>query len=290
MATKLATTLENLKVGDLCVGRIPAFDDNYLWVVHNETHAIAIDPGDAHPIIAYLAERDLTLSAILCTHHHNDHVGGVAPLLDFYGLEGKIPVYGPTKDVIPKRTVSLKDGDVVKVAALPGLALRVIDVPGHTAGHIAYYGADQGWLFSGDTLFACGCGRLFEGTAATMQSSLAKLKALPPATQVFCAHEYTLSNIRFAEAVEPGNLALKKRKARDGARRERDEATVPFTIADELACNPFLRWDSDAVIAAANARMQNIKPRSGSGDQGKIGSITTPALVFGEIREWKNNF
>ncbi len=288
----LATKLENLKKSDLNIGRIPAFSDNYLWVVHNETHAIAIDPGAANPIIAYLAEHDLTLSAILCTHHHNDHVGGVAPLLDFYGLEGKIPVYGPSNDVIPKRTVSLKGGDEVKVTALPGLTLKVIDVPGHTAGHIAYYAAEQGWLFCGDTLFACGCGRLFEGTAATMQASLAKLKALPPATLVFCAHEYTLSNIRFAETVEPDNLDLKKRKARDVARREtgRDEATVPFTIADELACNPFLRWDSAAVIAAANAQMPNEKHSSGSGAQGENGPITAPALVFGAIREWKNSF
>ncbi len=289
----LATKLENLYKGDLNIGRIPAFSDNYLWVVHNETHAIAIDPGDANPIIAYLAEHDLTLSAILCTHHHNDHVGGVAALLDFYGLEGKIPVYGPTNDVIPKRTVSLAGGDEVKVTALPGLTLKVIDVPGHTAGHIAYYAAEQGWLFCGDTLFACGCGRLFEGTAAMMQASLAKLKALPPSTLVFCAHEYTLSNIRFAEAVEPNNLDLQKRKARDVARRECDDATVPFTMADELACNPFLRWDSAAVIAAAKATMPNMpneKSRSGSGDQSENGSITASALVFGAIREWKNRF
>ena len=262
-------------------------------MVHADKHAIAIDPGDAKPIIAYLAEHDLTLSAILCTHHHNDHVGGVAPLLDFYDLEGKIPVYGPTNDVIPKRTVSLSGGDIVEIAALPGLTLQVLDVPGHTAGHIAYYAAEQGWLFCGDTLFACGCGRLFEGTAATMQASLAKLKALPPATQVFCAHEYTLSNIRFAEAVEPDNVALKKRKARDVARREHDEATVPFTMADELACNPFLRWDSPAVIAAANAfhaQLPKTKHKASSGVQDENVSRSSPALVFGAIREWKNSF
>jgi len=286
-------SLGNLKIDHLKVACVPAFQDNYLWVVHNTRFALVVDPGDAQPIIDYLAQHELTLVAILCTHHHADHVGGVAALLDFYSSERKIPVYGPANDTIPKRSVSLKEGDFVAVKELPGLAFKVLDVPGHTAGHIAYYAAAQGWLFCGDTLFACGCGRLFEGTAATMQASLAKLKALPPATQVFCAHEYTLSNIRFAEAVEPDNLALKKRKARDVARRERDEATVPFTIADELACNPFLRWDSAAVMAAASQRSAQIldaKHKEGRGFQTENASNGTPSLVFGVIREWKNVF
>ena len=260
------------------VAAVPAFSDNYLWVVHDETHAIVVDPGDAGPIIDFLAAHDLTLTAILCTHHHADHVGGVEDLLDFYGLAGDIPVYGPGNERIPQRTDDAREGDVLELAQ-PPLQFKVIEVPGHTAGHIAYFSGDQGWLFCGDTLFACGCGRLFEGTAKQMQASLAKLKALPADTQVFCAHEYTLSNIRFAEAVEPANAELKARKARDLARRDNNIATVPFTLADELATNPFLRWDAPAVRAAAGTFLKQA-----------IGPEAAPELVFGAIREWKNNF
>ncbi len=262
----------------LSVATVPAFNDNYLWVVHDGQHAIVIDPGDATPIIDYLSENRLALSAILCTHHHADHVGGVEDLLDFYGLAGDIPVYGPGAERIPQRTEAPHEGEFLAFSQ-PAVMLKVIDVPGHTAGHIAYYCAEEGWLFCGDTLFACGCGRLFEGTAAQMQASLAKLKALPPATMVFCAHEYTLGNIRFAEAVEPDNAELQQRKARDAARREKKIATVPFTIADELATNPFLRWESPAVRAAAGRFLKQ-----------PIGPEAAPALVFGAIREWKNAF
>jgi hydroxyacylglutathione hydrolase len=268
----------------LNVAIVPAFDDNYLWVIHNETDAAVVDPGDAKPIIDYLAKHELKLSAILTTHHHADHVGGVAPLLEFLDLAGKIPVYGPAHEKIPARTVSLGEGDRVHIAALD-LTLDVIDVPGHTAGHIAYYVPTHDWLFCGDTLFACGCGRLFEGTAAQMQTSLAKLRALPARTIVHCAHEYTMSNIRFAHAVEPDNAALAARAARDGARREKNIPTVPFTIADEIATNPFMRWDSPAVIAAAAA-----KPEYRSGVPGKSAANTAPDKVFGTIREWKNHF
>ncbi|HEX9392479.1 MAG TPA: hydroxyacylglutathione hydrolase [Usitatibacteraceae bacterium] len=260
------------------VAAVPAFNDNYLWVVHDTRHAIVVDPGDASPIIDYLTEHQLGLRAILCTHHHADHVGGVEDLLDFYGLAGDIPVYGPGNERIPQRTDAAREGDVVQFAQ-PALKFQVIEVPGHTAGHIAYFCADQGWLFCGDTLFACGCGRLFEGTAKQMQTSLAKLKALPSATQVFCAHEYTLNNIRFAEAVEPANAELKLRKARDVARREQNIATVPFTLAEELATNPFLRWDAPAVRAAAGQFLRQA-----------IGPEAAPDLVFGAIREWKNAF
>jgi hydroxyacylglutathione hydrolase len=262
----------------LKVDAVPAFSDNYLWVVHEGKHALVIDPGDAGPIIDFLTAHELELCAILCTHHHADHVGGVAALLDFYALAGKIPVYGPGNEAIPRRSVVAREGDVIAFAA-PALSFRVIEVPGHTAGHIAYYSADAGWLFCGDTLFACGCGRLFEGTAKQMQASLARLKALPAATQVFCAHEYTLGNIRFAEAVEPDNAALAARKARELARRERHLATVPFILADELATNPFLRWDAPAVRAAAGRFLHR-----------QIGAQDAPEVVFGAIRAWKNNF
>lgn len=268
----------------LKVAIVPAFEDNYLWVIHNETHAAVVDPGDAKPIIDYLAKHELTLAAILTTHHHADHVGGVTALLDFLDLAGKIPVYGPANESIPARTVSLREGDHVQVAEL-GLALNVIDVPGHTAGHIAYHVPAHDWLFCGDTLFACGCGRLFEGTAAQMQASLAKLRALPAHTIVHCAHEYTMSNIRFAQAVEPNNAALAARAARDGARRTQNIPTVPFTIADEIATNPFMRWDSPDVMAAAAG-----KPDYRSAVSAENAANASPALVFGTIREWKNHF
>ena len=252
---------------------VPAFSDNYLWVIHDERHAVVVDPGDAQPILDYLAANHLTLSAILCTHHHADHVGGVEAIVDNLQLRGKIPVYGPASERIPARSKALREGDRI---SLPELALNfeVLDVPGHTAGHIAYLGHDL--LFCGDTLFACGCGRLFEGTAAQMTHSLAKLKRLPGHTKVFCAHEYTMANIKFAETVEPRNAALKLRKAYCAAKRHRNEPTVPSTIALELATNPFLRWDSTAVIAIAEKRAGH--------------ALQANNEVFAVIREWKNTF
>ncbi|MBL8524312.1 MAG: hydroxyacylglutathione hydrolase [Betaproteobacteria bacterium] len=257
----------------LQVHPVPAFSDNYLWVIHNGRNAVAVDPGDASPVIDFLTAQNLTLSGILCTHHHADHVGGVEAMLDFLDLRGQIPVYGPAGEKIPARTMALKEGERV---VLPGveLELNVLDVPGHTAGHIAYVGQDM--LFCGDTLFACGCGRLFEGTAAQMTKSLAKLKELPGHTRVYCAHEYTMSNIRFAEAVEPDNADLKLRKAFCAAKRHRNQPTLPSTIALELATNPFLRWDSPAVVAAAEGRAGR--------------ALRANHEIFASIREWKNNF
>ena len=252
---------------------VAAFADNYLWVIHNNRHAVLVDPGDAQPILDYLAAKHLTLTAILCTHHHADHVGGVEAILDFLQVRGKIPVYGPASERIPARTHALGEGDRISLPEL-ALSLDVLDVPGHTAGHIAYLGHDL--LFCGDTLFACGCGRLFEGTPQQMTDSLAKLKRLPGHTRVFCAHEYTMANIKFAEAVEPGNADLKLRKAFCAAKRHRNEPTVPSTIALELATNPFLRWDCAAVIAAAEHRAGR--------------ALKTDNEIFATIREWKNNF
>ena len=183
---------------------VPAFEDNYIWLVSDGHHAVVVDPGEAAPVRAYLAKRGWRLSAILLTHHHQDHVGGVADLLNGQA----VPVYGPAGESIEHLTYRLKSGDHVSIAA-PALELSVLDVPGHTRGHIAYFqAADPGGtphVFCGDTLFACGCGRLFEGTPAQMLKSLDELAALPGATQVHCAHEYTLSNIRFALACEPDN-------------------------------------------------------------------------------------
>ena len=260
----------------ISVHAVPAFQDNYLWVIQRDGVAAVVDPGDAEPVLEYLSSNALRLNAIICTHHHADHVGGVVRLLDFLQLRGKIPVYGPASERIPARTHALTEGDRIVVPGLD-LTLDVLDVPGHTAGHIAYFG--QGMLFCGDTLFACGCGRLFEGTAEQMTASLSKLKRLAPETKVFCAHEYTMANITFAEAVEPENGDLKLRKAFCAAKRHRNLPTVPSTIHLELATNPFLRWDQPAVQAAAAVRLKR-----------DIGNHPAPALVFGAIREWKNNF
>lgn len=255
----------------LKVVAIPAFDDNYLWLIHDGQYAVVVDPGDADPILAALAAQQLSLVAILLTHHHADHIGGVPRLLQHF----TVPVFGPAGENIPVITQRLVEGDVASVPELE-LRLSVLDVPGHTRGHIAYVGADRGWLFCGDTLFAGGCGRLFEGTPAQMTASLAKLAALPDATQVFCAHEYTLSNLRFAQAVEPGNANLQARMMREQAKRTRGEPTVPSTIGLEKSTNPFLRYREPQIIARLSEenRLTNLEP----------------IAVFAALREWKNAY
>ena len=253
----------------LTVHPVPAFQDNYLWVIHDGRHAAVVDPGDAAPVQAFLEENGLALSAILITHHHPDHIGGLPVLSARY----RCPVFGPAGEKIAGITTLLKEGDAIVVPGI-GAKFKVLDVPGHTAGHIAYVG--EGAIFCGDTLFACGCGRLFEGTAEQMHASLDKLKCLPPETRVYCAHEYTLANIRFAEAVEPGNKALAERKERDTYSRKRGKPTVPSTIEVELATNPFLRCAETEVIY--NARRH-------AGDK-----LRTEVEVFAAIRAWKNTF
>ena len=252
---------------------VPAFRDNYLWLIHDGRNAAVVDPGDAAPILAALQEHGLALTAILLTHHHADHIGGVPALLERF----QVPVFGPRHDGIAAVTVALGEGDRVDVPGLD-LALRVLDVPGHTLGHIAYVcdGAEP-WLFCGDTLFAGGCGRLFEGSPEQMAASLGKLAALPEATRVFCAHEYTLSNLRFACAVEPGNAALRARVVADTATRERGQPTVPSTIGVERATNPFLRYREPEIAAQLRAA-------------GKLQGGESPVAVFAALREWKNTF
>ena len=248
---------------------VPAFQDNYLWVIEDGRHAAVVDPGDAVPIEAFVSRHGLALTAILATHHHGDHVGGLKEL----AARWKCPVFGPAGEAIGGLTRKLREGERI---AVPGLdaAFSVLDVPGHTAGHIAYVGDEV--AFVGDTLFACGCGRLFEGTAEQMAGSLGKLARLPGATRAYCAHEYTMSNIKFAEAVEPGNARLKERKARESAKRARGEPTVPSTIADELATNPFLRCSEPEVVASAERHAGR--------------KLSGPVAVFAEIRAWKNSF
>jgi len=250
---------------------IPAFQDNYLWLIHDGTHAAVVDPGDAAPVLAALRARGLALAAILLTHHHADHVGGVAELLHHF----PIPVFGPRHEPIAGVTHPLGEGDTVGLPA-PALRLTVLDVPGHTRGHIAYFAAEPSWLFCGDTLFAGGCGRLFEGTPAQMISSLAKFAILPDATQVFCAHEYTLANLRFAVEVEPANPALIARIQQEQAKRDQGHPTLPSTIGLEKATNPFLRCREPA-IADRLTTHGNLSSRE-------------PNAVFAALRQWKNTF
>lgn len=246
-----------------------AFEDNYIWLLREGRRVVVVDPGDEAPVLRYLAEEDADLAAILLTHHHGDHTGGVAGLL----ARHPVPVFGPAGESIAGVSVPLREGDKI---ALPDFAagLKVIDVPGHTRGHIAYYG--EGALFCGDTLFACGCGRLFEGTAAQMWSSLGKLAALPPETGVYCAHEYTESNIRFALAVESGNAALLTRAGRVAELRRNLQQTVPFALAEELATNPFLRSAQPEVARAAERHCGTALPGA--------------TEVFAALREWRNGF
>ncbi|NOT17582.1 MAG: hydroxyacylglutathione hydrolase [Sulfuriferula sp.] len=218
----------------LHISPIPAFQDNYIWAIHDDRHAAVVDPGDAVAVLDFLQQHQLTLTAILITHHHHDHVGGIAALL----AHGAVPVYGPALEPIPHLSHPLREGQHIHLEALDA-DFQILDLPGHTLGHIAYYGINS--AFCGDTLFGCGCGRLFEGTAAQMLNSLSKLARLPAATAVYCAHEYTLSNITFALTLEPDNLALQQRHTRDSDLRAHQQPTLPSTIAIELASNPFLR-------------------------------------------------
>lgn len=253
---------------------LPAFADNYVWMLHDGHEALVVDPGEAAPVIQALRARGLELTGILVTHHHGDHVGGLTELQTL--LRGS--VFATGDEAIPGPHQGVHDGDTVH---WNGLSFQVLSVPGHTAGHVAYYCEQPGdaagtpLLFCGDTLFSGGCGRLFEGTPAQMHHSLARLAALPAATRVCCAHEYTLGNLRFARAVEPCNAALADHTARCEALRARNEATLPSTLGLELQINPFLRCEHPDVIAAARAR-------------GATGS--DPVAVFAAIRQWKNEF
>ena len=251
---------------------IPAFRDNYIWAVRSGRYAGVVDPGDAQPVLDWLDANRVELCAILATHHHADHVGGVSALRERYD----VPVFGPARERIPQRTHALADGDRIVVPGVE-LALSVYDIPGHTAGHIAYYAPPpEPLVFCGDTLFAAGCGRLFEGTPAEMWSSLAKLAALDPGTRVYCGHEYTLANLRFAAAVEPHSRDIGARIAEESGKRERGLPTLPSTIGAEHATNPFLRAALPNVTAAAAAH-------SGR-------SIVDAVDAFATLREWKNGF
>jgi hydroxyacylglutathione hydrolase len=250
---------------------LPAFSDNYIWMLHDGHKALVVDPGDAQPVLAALQRENLLLESILVTHHHADHTGGVAELRDATGAQ----VFGPAGEEMPEPLKRLSDGDFCSTL---GLQFRVLDVPGHTSGHIAFYceaidGAPL--VFCGDTLFSGGCGRLFEGTPAQMLASLDKLSALPDSTRVCCTHEYTLSNLKFANAVEPGNADLQQYIAHCQQLRGQDLPTLPSNMALERQINPFLRSRLPTVIAAVAQHDAAMVQRDGA---------------FATLRQWKNDY
>ena len=254
------------------IDALPAFSDNYIWLLQDldNRRCVVVDPGDAAPVLAWLdAHPDWQLSDILVTHHHFDHVDGIAPLKARTGAR----VTGPAQERIPDRDLALVEGDEVEVL---GHTFKVFEVPGHTLGHIAYYQPEQHWLFCGDTLFAAGCGRLFEGSPAQMHDSLERLAALPGQTLVYCTHEYTLSNLRFAQAVEPDNRQIAERIEQVSAWRATGRISLPSSLALERATNPFLRTEQATVKAGLDTHSGPAK--------------RSPGEVFAGLRAWKDSF
>lgn len=251
---------------------IPAFFDNYLWLLSRGQRAVIVDPGDATPVLAALREKQLQLDAIVITHHHPDHIGGIRTLREQFD----VPVYGPRAEAhtIPGLTQLLDDGDTLTVL---GCEFQVMALPGHTLGHIAYLlSGDPPILLCGDTLFSAGCGRLFEGTPQQMYDSFARIAALPDATQIYCTHEYTLSNLAFARAVEPDNPDIAAHIEAVKILRSRNEPSVPTTLALEKRINPYLRVHLPSVRMAAEQHCGQPLPN--------------PAQVFAAVRRWKDGF
>jgi hydroxyacylglutathione hydrolase len=250
---------------------VPAFTDNYIWLITNEqgSQCAIVDPGDAKPVLAALQRLNLQPLAILTTHCHRDHVGGIDGLLEQYP---DLAVYGPATEIIPHMTRAMGDGQTVNLEPL-GLSFEVLDIPGHTPGHIAYFGENS--LFCGDTLFANGCGRVFGSTLETLYASLQRLAQLPAETQVYCAHEYTVDNIGFAKWVEPDNPLLNERLQESWDLLDSGKATVPFELGREFSVNPFLRTHIPEVIK----RAEEVAGRE----------TQTPADVFAVLRIWKDS-
>ncbi|SFB85576.1 hydroxyacylglutathione hydrolase [Marinospirillum celere] len=253
---------------------LPAFSDNYIWLLRlrGDKRCWVVDPGEAAPVQRYIQSQDLQLEGILLTHHHPDHIGGVEEL-----AQPSTTIIGSFQDVyrLPKLSLQVAAGDRFQVL---GETVQVMEVPGHTLGHLAFYIADQSppLLFCGDTLFAGGCGRLFEGTPEQMHASLQSLAQLPEKTLVFAAHEYTLKNLQFALEVEPGNQALQERYQACEKLRAEHKPTLPSTIVDEKATNPFLRVEVPEVIQSASNKAQQT-------------SLKEPVDVFATLRKWKDS-
>ncbi len=259
-------------VDRLKVTAVSAFTDNYIWLIHSPTHpqqVVAVDPGDSQAVMTALQKMQLKLAAILITHHHTDHVGGVLELLEHH----EVPVFGPVGEAIPGNPNQVTKDQPPDLAEF-GLEFEVLNIPGHTKGHIAYSG--HGSLFCGDTLFSAGCGRLFEGTAQQMTQSLSRLSQLPPATQVYCAHEYTLANLSFALVAEPDNQDIHQHLIVAQKLRDQNLPTLPSTIDLELKINPFLRLHNATIKRAA------------SDYRGK--TLEDESEIFCALRDWKNNF
>lgn len=264
--------MTNLSAAPLSVRPVRAFTDNYIWLItapRRPSHVVAVDPGDAAPVIDELRNSGASLAAILLTHHHADHIGGVGELLEL----GPVPVIGPDDGRIARRTRTVRDGERCDLPDL-GLGFDILHVPGHTLTHIAFFG--HGALFCGDTLFSAGCGRLFEGTAPQMNASLGRLRELPAETRVYCGHEYTLANLRFALNVEPDNRAALAYRDRVQALRAQGAPSLPSTISLEIEVNPFLRCDVPGVRTTAAAHAGR--------------PLADTAEVFGVLRDWKDQF
>jgi len=250
---------------------IPAFTDNYIWCLHDGGRAWVVDPGDATPVIAFLERSSLRLEGILITHHHPDHTGGIEELRQRYAPTA---IYGPNNPVIAGLTRTVSEGDHIQALGIP---FEIWATPGHTLDHIAFIAQEHTppLLFCGDTLFAAGCGRLFEGTASQLYFSLRRFAQLPETTVVFCTHEYTQANLRFAITVEPANLQLQHRVQLVAQQRAHQQPTLPSTLTLELATNPFLRVQQPAVRASAEQHG---------------GPCNTDIEVFAALRRWKDRF
>ena len=251
---------------------IPAFEDNYIWAIHNDSHAVVVDPGDAVPVLAFLAAHDLTLSAILCTHRHHDHIGGIAKLHAVYN----VPVYGRQHEKNPHISHDLREGDQLRLDEF-NLVFNIMEVPGHLDDHIAFYaaGTKPEILFCGDVLFGAGCGKNFEGPVCHLHLSLQRFARLPGTTLAYCAHEYTASNLRFAQICDPDNPAMQQRVQTTAQLRAANLPTVPFSINEELATNPFMRCTEPAIIRSLKQNGYDVDNES---------------AAFAALREWRDHF